>query len=611
MKPQIFISYKSEEFHYADKVRFELEQNGISCWMAPESIPGGASYATEIPRAIRECKGFVLILTDKSQKSQWVTRELDRAINDGKTVFPFVPEKMTFNDDIKFYLTNVQMYPAYEDWDRELARMLSDVADIVGVKLNKKPTMPPSTPPLDPPGKRRKETKPETTDKPKQGRGKIVLLSVLAGVLVLAAVIGLISFIAYQSNSVMILNERYDKSAGELVLSDARLTEQDVKAIAGFEKLRTLSLTNCELATTDLSPLSLKSLYHLTLSGCGLTVNSFRTIDLGETKIYALDISNNPNLNSLDGIAGLTELETLKADGNGLTTLQPVSGMTKLKNLSVSDNALNTLEGLEPCIYLESVNVNNNQLNSLDSLKNTTILKSLWASGNTISDVSPLTNSAGTIQVLCLENNLLTNTGVIAKMTGLTHLDLSKNQLTEIDSLSALQSLVALDAAENQLTEIDTDKLSPTLTYLDLSFNKLSRLEGNGFQLNHPYEGYLDLEGNLLHTVPFQSENEYDLLNLADNPLDNTKALQSVKVDDTLIVGYTSDFNEEKMSSVIKKRLYLLDCPLERRVSISGYLGEKVKYLTTEEFRGQRDECLPADYYTISKNREKLKGISS
>lgn len=98
--------------------------------MAPESIPGGASYATEIPRAIRECKGFVLILTDKSQKSQWVTRELDRAINDGKTVFPFVPEKMTFNDDIKFYLTNVQMYPAYEDWDRELARMLSDVADI-------------------------------------------------------------------------------------------------------------------------------------------------------------------------------------------------------------------------------------------------------------------------------------------------------------------------------------------------------------------------------------------------------------------------------------------------------------------------------------------------
>ena len=56
MGQDAFISYKSEEFQEADWVRQQLESGGISCWMAPNSITGGASYATEIPQAIRSCR---------------------------------------------------------------------------------------------------------------------------------------------------------------------------------------------------------------------------------------------------------------------------------------------------------------------------------------------------------------------------------------------------------------------------------------------------------------------------------------------------------------------------------------------------------------------------
>ena len=49
MGQDVFISYKSEEFQEADRVRQQLESGGISCWMAPNSITGGASYATELP----------------------------------------------------------------------------------------------------------------------------------------------------------------------------------------------------------------------------------------------------------------------------------------------------------------------------------------------------------------------------------------------------------------------------------------------------------------------------------------------------------------------------------------------------------------------------------
>ncbi len=68
----VFISYKAEEFDEANWVRGTLEHNGISCWMAPASIMGGSSYAEEIPKAIRECRVFVLLLSEKSQRSKWV-----------------------------------------------------------------------------------------------------------------------------------------------------------------------------------------------------------------------------------------------------------------------------------------------------------------------------------------------------------------------------------------------------------------------------------------------------------------------------------------------------------------------------------------------------------
>ena len=94
----VFISYKSEDYEKADWVRSVLKANGISCWMAPESIPGSTSYSTEIPKAIKKCKKFVLILTEKVQKSAWVPKEIDGAVNAEKTIIPFAWEDCPLTD---------------------------------------------------------------------------------------------------------------------------------------------------------------------------------------------------------------------------------------------------------------------------------------------------------------------------------------------------------------------------------------------------------------------------------------------------------------------------------------------------------------------------------
>ena len=60
---KVFISYSSKEYDEAYAIKQVLETNGISCWMAPQSIPSGSDYSHEIPRAIKSCEVFLLILS--------------------------------------------------------------------------------------------------------------------------------------------------------------------------------------------------------------------------------------------------------------------------------------------------------------------------------------------------------------------------------------------------------------------------------------------------------------------------------------------------------------------------------------------------------------------
>ncbi|MBQ9210612.1 MAG: toll/interleukin-1 receptor domain-containing protein [Clostridia bacterium] len=138
-KKHVFISYKSDEFDTANWVRSILETNGISCWMAPRDIPGGSSYAAEIPAAIRSCRVFVVILSQKAQESTWVPKELDIAINHHKIIMPFMLEDFQLRDDFNFYLSNVQRYAAYENKSRAMERMIREIQAILEVYPNSQP----------------------------------------------------------------------------------------------------------------------------------------------------------------------------------------------------------------------------------------------------------------------------------------------------------------------------------------------------------------------------------------------------------------------------------------------------------------------------------------
>ncbi|WP_419191612.1 toll/interleukin-1 receptor domain-containing protein [Engelhardtia mirabilis] len=79
MTHQVFISYSNVDRRIADRVCEQLEAAGIVCWMAPRDILAGADWSASIIDALGAAKVLVLVLSDASNGSKQVHREVERA----------------------------------------------------------------------------------------------------------------------------------------------------------------------------------------------------------------------------------------------------------------------------------------------------------------------------------------------------------------------------------------------------------------------------------------------------------------------------------------------------------------------------------------------------
>lgn len=136
MSSDIFISYSSKEEAEARRVKKVLEDNGFSCWMAPDSIPVGSNYKLEIPDAISQCKAVVFIMSEKSQKSVWVQKEITDAINAKKLVIPYKIQDCPLEKDFSFMLNDVQQVPAYKNEEAALKKVIEDLRNALHVNQN-------------------------------------------------------------------------------------------------------------------------------------------------------------------------------------------------------------------------------------------------------------------------------------------------------------------------------------------------------------------------------------------------------------------------------------------------------------------------------------------
>ncbi|MEU4444963.1 TIR domain-containing protein [Actinosynnema sp. NPDC050801] len=99
---EVFISYSRRQQVYARALAGHLRERGVPVWMDDELISGDR-WEQVIKDRIDGCAALVVVMTPDAEESAWVRRELSRAQDRGKTVFPLLLEGEVF-----FRLADVQ-----------------------------------------------------------------------------------------------------------------------------------------------------------------------------------------------------------------------------------------------------------------------------------------------------------------------------------------------------------------------------------------------------------------------------------------------------------------------------------------------------------------------
>lgn len=127
---QIFISYNSRDLSRAQLVKSSLKEQGLSCWMAPDSIPVGSSYLEEIPSALNQASAVALVLTPEAEISNWVYKEIGTAISRSCPVYPIQLCDYDVGQTFRFLLEGCQIFKNWDDLEplryQRYAKMVAD-----------------------------------------------------------------------------------------------------------------------------------------------------------------------------------------------------------------------------------------------------------------------------------------------------------------------------------------------------------------------------------------------------------------------------------------------------------------------------------------------------
>jgi len=112
MTHDVFISYSSLDKTAAETACSILEQNGLSCWIAPRDITPGLDFAESIIDGIKSSKLFILVYSTNSNNSKQVIREVDRAVHTGLPVINLRIDDVPLSKQLEYYLSSVHWLDA-------------------------------------------------------------------------------------------------------------------------------------------------------------------------------------------------------------------------------------------------------------------------------------------------------------------------------------------------------------------------------------------------------------------------------------------------------------------------------------------------------------------
>lgn len=140
MAHDVFISYSSKDKTVADAVCATLESRKIRCWIAPRDVPPGKPYAASLVNAISDSRVFVLVLSEGSNQSSHVLREVGEAVDNGVPILPLRIEDVEPSQEMRYYIKSIHWLDAMTPpMEQHLEKLAGSVQALLSVGVEEQP----------------------------------------------------------------------------------------------------------------------------------------------------------------------------------------------------------------------------------------------------------------------------------------------------------------------------------------------------------------------------------------------------------------------------------------------------------------------------------------
>jgi hypothetical protein len=166
--------------------------------------------------------------------------------------------------------------------------------------------------------------------------------------------------------------------------------------------------------------------------------------------------AKNVGIQTLAGIGGCANLETLDLSSNEIVDLSPLSELKNIRNLYLVDNKIQDVSPLASLTSLESLLLTHNFIGSISSLSNLTnldMLKVGWQQNKAITSLNGVENMTK-LTWLGASGNSISGLGPVSGCTSLKTLNATHNQITSYSGVTNLTALQTLHLDENNLTSL-------------------------------------------------------------------------------------------------------------------------------------------------------------
>ncbi|MEO0364534.1 MAG: toll/interleukin-1 receptor domain-containing protein [Pseudomonadota bacterium] len=140
-----FVSYASQDAFHATRLSEFLEQHKVVCWIAPRDIALGQNYGEAIVRAIYHCRCMVVLLSEHSNQSKHVAKEVERAVHADLLLIPVRLDQTLPSGALEYLLSTNQWLDLGSSADPgALMPVVDAIKDRLGDAAPAKPAPPPT-----------------------------------------------------------------------------------------------------------------------------------------------------------------------------------------------------------------------------------------------------------------------------------------------------------------------------------------------------------------------------------------------------------------------------------------------------------------------------------